>query len=185
MEKDGRAQKPPKKKAATILSGIEEVPAPEAAPNQTTAGGRARGTCPCPPASGGTIAALVSGLHHSGARGFQSLHQPLLECEERALAIKQHLRGHRGHGIEASPHDSMPRFIVDIEEEPSESSQSIGGQEHHYQEHPEQEHSGGGGGAGGGGAGASSSRRFSHFNLALRRFSHIHVHVNVGGKKFH
>ncbi|XP_033234791.1 kinase D-interacting substrate of 220 kDa isoform X1 [Drosophila pseudoobscura] len=66
----------------------------------------------------------------------------------------------------------MPRFIVDIEEEPSESSQSIGGQEHQDQEHPEQEHSGGGGG----GAGASSSRRFSHFNLALRRFSHIHVH---------
>ncbi|SPP73470.1 Hypothetical predicted protein, partial [Drosophila guanche] len=173
MDKDGRVHKPPKKKNASMLCGIEEMPDPDSNPTSTSV--RARGTSPRPQASGGTIAALVSGLHHTGASDIQSLHQPLLEYEERALIIKNQLKGNRGHANEAAPHESMPRFIVDIEEEPSESSQSTGVLEHQDQEHQEHEHNVGGGSGGGAGI-PSSSRRFSHFNLALRRFSHIHVH---------
>ncbi|KAH8263921.1 hypothetical protein KR038_004837, partial [Drosophila bunnanda] len=109
-----------------------------------------------------TIGALVSNLHHHDV---QSLHQPLLETEERAIRKSRH--PHRSYGTERKPHSSLPRFVIDIEEETDAAVAAAAaegkdspatGQEH--EEHSNQ----------------SPSRRFSHFNLALRRFSHIHVH---------
>lgn len=164
MPKDGKqaaARKPPQS-----IPEEEDVPHTEAASDtgSTTSASPTSSSSRTPAHS--TIGALVSNLHHHDV---QSLHQPLLESEERALRKSRH--PHRSHGTERKPHSSLPRFVIDIEEETDAAVAAAAaaegkdcaatGQEH--EEHSNQ----------------SPSRRFSHFNLALRRFSHIHVHVNA------
>lgn len=153
MPKEGQSRKPGKK-AATDSGTTPETPG---SPNRA--------------GSSTTIGALVSNLHHNY---LQSLHQPLLESEERVLSTHRspsRIHPHtRQFGTELKPHSSLPRFVIDIEEETdaavAEAEAETDGKPISSQEQDDH-------------ANQSPSRRFSHFNLALRRFSHIHVHVNA------
>lgn len=151
-----------------------------------------------------TIGALVRGIHDTGAH---DLHRPLLSIEEEQLSsIKStKLAARRGMATEIAPHASLPRLVINIESSsealttttldgstsvttsravnalspsptPTRSltpdsygqdglngeacSGSVNGDNHLDQSTT-----------------PNTTRRFSHFNLALRRFSHIHVHV--------
>ncbi|KAH8348711.1 hypothetical protein KR084_010099 [Drosophila pseudotakahashii] len=163
MPKDGHSRKPPKK-ASSIA---EEAPNSEST-TPTTPATSASPSSPSRTTGHSTIGALVSNLHH---HDIQSLHQPLLDSEERRIAPTANHRNPRqlarGYGTERKPTSSLPRFVIDIEEETDaavaaaeEGKGSPSPSQEHDQEHSNQ----------------SPSRRFSHFNLALRRFSHIHAH---------
>jgi len=163
MPKDGHPRKPQKQAAITEETPISESTTP------TTPATSASPSSPSRITGHSTIGALVSNLHH---HDLQSLHQPLLESEERVItAVNQRnpRQTHRGYGTERKPHSSLPRFVIDIEEETDAAvaaAEGKGPSPSPSQEH--EEHSN-----------QSPSRRFSHFNLALRRFSHIHAHVNA------
>lgn len=151
-----------------------------------------------------TIGALVRGIHDTGAH---DLHRPLLgsnEEEPRRCSTKTSLAARRV-ATEFAPHASLPRLVINIEAStealptttldgsntlqtttgraalspsptptrsltPDSYGQELNGdacsvsingdnQRHDQSTTP------------------NTTRRFSHFNLALRRFSHIHVHV--------
>lgn len=151
-----------------------------------------------------TIGALVRGIHDTGAH---DLHRPLLSIEEeqRSSIKSTKLAARRGMATEIAPHASLPRLVINIESSsealttttldgstsvttsravnalspsptPTRSltpdsygqdglngeacSGSVNGDNHLDQSTT-----------------PNTTRRFSHFNLALRRFSHIHVHV--------
>ncbi|KAH8401816.1 hypothetical protein KR009_008082 [Drosophila setifemur] len=121
--------------------------------------------------SSSAIGALVSNLHHND---LQSLHQPLLEREERLVTSSPSHRSptnrhHRHHfGTEMKPHSSLPRFVIDIEEETDAAVAAAEAETEGRANNTSQEQDDH--------LSQSPTRRFSHFNLALRRFSHIHVH---------
>ncbi|KAH8413651.1 hypothetical protein KR222_002792, partial [Zaprionus bogoriensis] len=136
-----------------------------------------------------TIGALVRGLHDTGTH---DLHRPLLECEERVLYSSQQPAARR-IATELAPHASLPRLVINIEAStealttldattkltanalsplptptgsltpdsygPELNGDACNGNDNHSQSTT-----------------PNTTRRFSHFNLALRRFSHIHVH---------
>lgn len=150
-----------------------------------------------------TIGALVRGIHDTGTH---DLHRPLLgREEEQRNSAKSKLAARRGMATELTPHASLPRLVINIESSsealttttldgstsvstsravnalspsptPTRSltpdsygqdglngeacSGSVNGDNHLDQSTT-----------------PNTTRRFSHFNLALRRFSHIHVHV--------
>ncbi|KAH8271586.1 hypothetical protein KR018_010142 [Drosophila ironensis] len=158
MPKDGQAHKPGKK--AKAPGAEDDSPQTPGTPNRTGSSSPARG------GSSSTIGALVSNLHHND---LQSLHQPLLESEERALTFSANHRrpaaNNRHFGSELKPHSSLPRFVIDIEEETDAAVAEAEADGKAVASQEPEDHSN-----------HSPSRRFSHFNLALRRFSHIHVH---------
>ncbi|XP_033155617.1 kinase D-interacting substrate of 220 kDa isoform X1 [Drosophila mauritiana] len=153
MPKDGHSRKPQKR-----ASIAEETPVFDSTTPATTAS-------PSRTAGHSTIGALVSNLHH---HDIQSLHQPLLESEERVIVAVSHRNPRqplRSYGTERKPHSSLPRFVINIEEETDAAVAAAEGKGSPAPHQEHEEHSN-----------QSPSRRFSHFNLALRRFSHIHAH---------
>ncbi|EDX08051.1 GD11585 [Drosophila simulans] len=159
MPKDGHSRKPQKR-----ASIAEETPVSDSTTPATTASP----SSPSRTAGHSTIGALVSNLHH---HDIQSLHQPLLESEERVIVAVNHRnprQPHRSYGTERKPHSSLPRFVINIEEETDAAVAAAEGKGSPAPHQEHEEHSN-----------QSPSRRFSHFNLALRRFSHIHAHVNA------
>lgn len=150
-----------------------------------------------------TIGALVRGIHDTGTH---DLHRPLLcsseeqEEESRRHCSKSSSLAARRVATELAPHASLPRLVINIEAStealtttldgsntlqatraalspsptPTRSltpelngdacSVSVNGDNHHQHNNDQS-------------TTPNTTRRFSHFNLALRRFSHIHVHV--------
>lgn len=153
-----------------------------------------------------TIGALVRGIHDTGTHDLHRplLCSSEEQEESRRHSSKSSLAARRV-ATELAPHASLPRLVINIEAStealtttldgsntlqatraalspsptPTRSltpdsygqelngdacSVSVNGDNHHHH-HNDQSTT------------PNTTRRFSHFNLALRRFSHIHVHV--------
>lgn len=142
-----------------------------------------------------TISALIRGLHNTGIRDVNTMHLPLVDEsgeETTALSSVTSALDHSNSTpnsllatprlkSEMSPHSSLPRLIINIE--------------------PANDAGGGGGVVGTPGSSLSptdelelakqngtglpfspGARRFSQFNFALRRFSHVNNPAVVLGK---
>lgn len=171
-------------------------PSTSAADPKATAAAAAKAATSSTDSKQRTIVALVRGLHDTGIRDLQSLHRPLLEWEDRRVLPTckstpntSNRTLHRQCGTEMAPHGSLPRLVINIESSdampadvlnsgnrntlspsptptrsltPELNGDTCSGSCSHHQEHSTT---------------PNATRRFSHFNLALRRFSHIHVNV--------
>ncbi|XP_023162463.2 kinase D-interacting substrate of 220 kDa isoform X2 [Drosophila hydei] len=169
-------------------------PSTSAADPKATAAAAAKAATSSTDSKQRTIVALVRGLHDTGIRDLQSLHRPLLEWEDRRVLPTckstpntSNRTLHRQCGTEMAPHGSLPRLVINIESSdampadvlssgnrntlspsptptrsltPELNGDACSGSCSHHQEHSTT---------------PNATRRFSHFNLALRRFSHIHV----------
>lgn len=154
-----------------------------------------------------TISALIRGLHDTGIRDINTLHLPLVDERSEVMTQQSTLpqtnstpntfRSKPRPKSEMTPHSSLPRLIINIDPADGEGCSAFGvgggsggvgrdagtcmGSNGSYTTRslsPDDLESAKQNGTGG--PLSPGGRRFSQFNFALRRFSHVHNPVVFG-----